>query len=146
MIVFSLMGLFILTFTICTAYIVSLFFKQKNFNLHPTYLLGIRTGLVLFVVFSLFGGYIAAQTGHTVGGKDGGEGLPFINWSRLFGDLRIAHFFGIHSLQIIPFAAFILSKYFSVSLSKILLLILSITYTLFILFTLTQALRALPFI
>jgi hypothetical protein len=145
-IIFALMGVFILTFTIWTAFMVILFCKQKTFNLHPTYLLGIRIGLILFVLFSLFGGYIVQQTGHTVGGEDGGEGLFFINWSRFFGDLRIAHFFGIHSLQVIPFIAFIFSKQFSTKLSKILLLIISIGYTSFILFTMIQALRGEPFI
>ena len=145
-IIFALMGVFILTFTIWTAYIVFLFYKQKAFNLHPTYLLGIRIGFILFVLFSLFGGYIAQQTGHTVGGKDGDEGLFFINWSRLFGDLRIAHFFGIHSLQIIPFTAFIFSKQFSIKVSKIMLLVIVISYTSFILFTMIQALRGEPFI
>jgi hypothetical protein len=43
---------------------------------------------------------------HTVGASDGGQGLPFFNWSRIAGDLRIAHFMGIHALQIVPLFAF----------------------------------------
>jgi hypothetical protein len=146
-ILFSLMGVFILTITLWTAYMTYIFIRQKTYNLNEISVLAIKIGLVYFVIFSLFGGYISSLKGHTIGGTDDGKGLFFINWNTSFGDLRVAHFFGIHSLQIMPLFAILMHKFSSnkrVLLNAIYLF--SIIYLAFILFTLIQGLKGVPFI
>ena len=137
---FSAMGVVIVLYTLWTAYIGLLFFKQKQFSLSETYVWGIRIGILFFVLFSFEGGIMASRFSHTVGNIDGSPGIPLLNWSKQYGDLRVAHFFGMHGLQIIPLIAYYLcTKRWQVFLFAAL-------YFLFVVVMLVQAFYQIPFI
>lgn len=124
--VFSAMGLMILTNTFLIGYLAYLYFVS-DFNLPNAVVWGMRLGLIVFLLGSIQGGYMSAQAGHAVGVADGGSGLPFLSWSTAGGDLRAAHFLGLHAFQIIPLFAVILTA-LSINYSTIITCGFAITY------------------
>ena len=76
--------------------------KRPAQGLRSDYHASVVLGLVLSVI--LGGGlaaYMSTQTGHTVGTNSGHA--PIFGWNRSGGDLRIAHFIGLHLHQALPF-------------------------------------------
>jgi hypothetical protein len=106
---FSIMGTMIGLNTLMLVWVTVLFFADRP-ELPAAYLWGIRFGLLVFLVASFEGVMMVIHGSHTVGAADGGAGLPFINWSRQHGDLRVAHFVGMHALQVLPLAGYWISR------------------------------------
>jgi hypothetical protein len=104
--------------------------------------LGIVTGAIL--------GGRTNSGGHWVGGTTNDAlGLMVLNWSRDGGDLRVAHFFALHAMQILPVTAMLficLTPNMSSNTSKRFIWLLAAGYAGFCIFTLKQALSGTPFL
>ncbi|MFN4145898.1 MAG: hypothetical protein ACK4GN_08760 [Runella sp.] len=122
-----------------TAYVGILFFTDDFSTLPPYYLWAIRCGILIFVIFSFEGFAMGSRLNHSVGALNDNSNLFIIGWSKTVGDLRVAHFIGMHALQVLPIASFYVLKSTKYTIA------LAILYGLFAILTLMQALQAKPF-
>jgi hypothetical protein len=85
-------------------------------NRRPGFDPALRTGLVLglgltFVLTVAFAGTMSNSGSHFVGAATSdAEGLAVFGWSRVAGDLRVAHFFGTHAMHAVPLAGFLAGR------------------------------------
>ena len=91
-------------------------------------------------------GRIALAGAHTVGAPDGGPGLPVTGWSTQHGDLRVAHFVGLHALQALPILTFVAFRRQHEQARIRLTLAAATVYALVFVALLIQALRGFPLI
>lgn len=110
-------------------------------------LVGLIPGILMLLPDQLQDVVTAHQQfdGHTIGYPEGGPGLPWLGWSTVAGDLRVAHFVGLHALQILPLIGFVVStvlQNISQSKQKALVLIAGFSYLACICLLTWQALHA----
>lgn len=145
-ILFALMGLLI-GINVLLMVLFAFDTLRKKMNTPQAVQWGIFLGWLLVLFGSWVGGRMIGQMAHNVGVADGGEGLPILNWSTIAGDLRVAHFFGLHAIQIIPLFALGLVKAKSPkSMQLIGVVVFALLYGGFIGYTFWQAKQALPFL
>jgi hypothetical protein len=123
--VFAVMGVSILCVWLGMLLLTIVLFRQSYAS--SAWGWSLRLGLVLALIGTGSGGLMAVPNSqqlaeahvsgrlpiagaHTVGAPDGGPGLPVTGWSADHGDLRVAHFLGMHGLQVLPLLAWWIAR------------------------------------
>jgi hypothetical protein len=124
-VLFSVMGMAIVLQTLAAILVAGALWRQAFEDRAMGWAL--RIGLTVAIVGASTGGLMTRPTGaqiaalragerltvqgaHTVGAPDGGPGLPITGWSLEHGDLRAAHFMGLHAMQALPLLALVLRR------------------------------------
>lgn len=136
---FSLMAVAATVVTLYIAYVGLLFFINSFPALPEYYVWAIRLGIVFFVIFAFGGFAMAGRMSHSVGLDNDNSDLFILGWSKVAGDLRVAHFIGMHAIQVLPLLSFYLLKNTKLTIA------IGLLYGIFALFTFLQALNGKPF-
>lgn len=119
-VLYAIMGAAILIQTVASVAVVVALWRHRFADRAMGWAL--RLGMALTVVGAMTGplmtrpteaqvaelgaGHQVTEIGaHTVGGPDGGAGLPVTRWSRDHGDVRVPHFIGLHAMQALALLA-----------------------------------------
>jgi hypothetical protein len=124
-VLFTIMGLAIVIQTLVATAVAVALWRQRFSDRAMGWAL--RLGMTVTIIGAMTGGLMTRPTraqldnaragnrmtiagAHTVGAPDGGPGLTGTGWSREHGDLRVAHFLGLHSLQVLALAALFFAR------------------------------------
>ena len=121
----------------------------RTHGIRNPFALAVALGLIgTFILGGSFGGYLGSSaSGHWVGGAaNDANGLVGFNWARDGGDLRVAHFFGMHAMQAVPLAAALLPEKLSRLRANSMIFLFFCLYAALSIWTFIQAVTGQPFL
>jgi hypothetical protein len=109
---YTLMGIGAVTLTAVSPAVAALLWRHRPARWTTAFWLSAILGLALtFVLGAGAGAVLSAGDGHWIGGvRSDAGGVPVFGWSRTGGDLRAAHFLGMHALHGLPIVGFIAGR------------------------------------
>jgi hypothetical protein len=125
-VLFSVMGAAILLQTLTSVAVAVALWRQRFVDRALGWAL--RLGMVVTIAGAMTGPLMTRPTeaqlaearagvrmtiagAHSIGGPDGGPGVPVTGWSSEHGDVRVPHFLGLHALQALALAAVVASRW-----------------------------------
>lgn len=144
---YSIAGLAALIMTSGALVYGFLIWRNKNTELSNAMHFAIWFGAISTAVMTvIIASYMAAQSGHLVGGNLlDTEALPILGWATDGGDLRVAHLFASHSIHILPLFVFVSSWMFKTTSTRATVSV-AVIYSAFTFYTLWEAMNGLPFL
>ena len=147
---YAALGVGAVLLVLCPRFLAVGILRHQRSKESPTlepFVLAVVLGLNLTFLLGGFAGiYMSALPGHFGTTVSGGEGIPGLGWSRLVGDFRVAHFLGLHALQVLPAIGFLAAHLLPRTPARRCILVLSAGYALWVISTFAQAMGGRPFI
>ena len=142
---YTLMGIGAVTLTAVSPWLAFELVRAEPRWRHDPFLLAVVLGLlVTFLLGAGFGGYLGSQTSHWVNApRTDAGGLPLFDWSRQGGDLRVAHFFGLHAMQVLPLFALAVR---GLAWARTTVVAFSLLYSAVTVYVFVQAVQGQPFL
>lgn len=122
--------------------------RDRKVPLAPALRHALFVGLLMsFVLGAGFGAVMGAGSGHWVGAAaSDADGLPVFHWSRQVGDLRVAHFFGLHAMQVVPAVGWMASRWLPTASQRWAVDAFALAFLVFTVGTFVQAKLGMPLV
>jgi hypothetical protein len=145
---YAIMGVVSVVFTTGTIVVGVLIALNNRSPLTPYFRNAVAWSLCISFVFTVYmAGELSSLDSHWIGGSQSDEhGLWGLGWSRDGGDLRVAHFFALHAMHIIPLIAIVTSRITRVKRPRYSAGLICIAYCALLLFVYFQAKNGQPFL